>query len=323
MNVLDHEPQGWYLLKDEWGLYLDVNCNHSFAGYSFMMRLDFDEATKYLRQGRRYLNQLAQAVQKSAPGISGSQSPYKDRMAPSDVNARANDAIRQWQAANAQPANEAAEPAQANGDEMPAVLTAAPDKRPQSSIGALTITLWLLSIGFYVASLTQTALSTYSFPMSGFFVLTLGWISAFDRVNFAWLANFAFVICLIEIPSRNPADWRFAARASIAAVLLSLDTVRFTATMIDESGQLATIRGYGWGAALWIMALCLAMAAIGSRYSDAPEKDIDGTFDGALLRPIGLALFVVVVAASAYWSKQVPHEYTPGGERIVFVREHY
>ena len=321
MKVLDHEPQGWYLLKDEQGLYLDVNCNHSFAGYSFMMRLDFDEAKKYLRQGRHYLNQLAQAVQKSAPGVAGNQSPYKDRMAPSEVNDKANEAIRQWQA-KAQAANETAKRAQAKSDDMPTVLSAVPEDASQPPIGALTITLWLLSIAFYVASLTQTALSTYSFPMSSFFVLTLGWISAFDQINVAWLANFAFVICLIEIPSRNRVDWKFAARASIVAILLSLDTIRFAATIIDESGQLAPIRGYGWGAALWFMAMCLAMAAIGSRYSDALEPDLDGVFDGVLLRPIGLALFAVVVAISVHWSKLDSHQPMPGSKRIVFVRPH-
>lgn len=79
-------------------MYLDVNCNHSFAGYSFTIQLNSDEAAKYRRKGRAYLDELAQAIQYSAPGVLGSRSIYKDRLAPSDVTAQINDAIRLWQA---------------------------------------------------------------------------------------------------------------------------------------------------------------------------------------------------------------------------------
>ncbi|MGA4081093.1 hypothetical protein ACI2VA_04250 [Ralstonia nicotianae] len=96
MEVLDYGPQAWYLLRDEQELYLDVNCNHSFVGYSFTMQLNREEAAKYQRHGRAYLDQLAQAVQYSAPGVSASQSIYKDRLVEPEVSARANDAIRLW-----------------------------------------------------------------------------------------------------------------------------------------------------------------------------------------------------------------------------------
>ncbi|UGS89775.1 hypothetical protein KOL96_17610 [Ralstonia wenshanensis] len=99
MEVLEYGPQGWYLLRDGQQLYLDVDCNHSFVGYSFTMQLNSVEAAKYWRQGRGYLNELAQAVQYSAPGVSGSGSIYKGRLVAAEVSTRANDAIRLWLAA--------------------------------------------------------------------------------------------------------------------------------------------------------------------------------------------------------------------------------
>ena len=99
MEVLEYGPQAWYLLRDGQQLYLDVNCNHSFAYYSFTMQLNSDEAAKYRRRGRAYLDELAQAIQYSAPGVSASASIYKARLVTSEAGAQVNDAIRSWLAA--------------------------------------------------------------------------------------------------------------------------------------------------------------------------------------------------------------------------------
>ena len=96
MEVLEYGPQAWYLLRDGQQLYLDVNCNHSFAYYSFTMELNSDEAAKYRRRGRAYLDELAHTIQYSAPGVSGSGSLYKDRLVCPEAALRINDAIRQW-----------------------------------------------------------------------------------------------------------------------------------------------------------------------------------------------------------------------------------
>jgi hypothetical protein len=77
--VLDHEPQFWFLLRTTSGLLLDVACSHSAFGYSFLMQLNEDEVRGYEAGGHRYLNDLARAVNFSAPGVKGSSSSYKDR----------------------------------------------------------------------------------------------------------------------------------------------------------------------------------------------------------------------------------------------------
>ena len=96
VEVLEYGPQTWYLLREGQQLYLDVNCNHSFACYSFTMQLNGDEAAKYRRRRRAYLDELAQAIQYSAPGASESRSMYKDRPVVSVVRVQVNDAIRLW-----------------------------------------------------------------------------------------------------------------------------------------------------------------------------------------------------------------------------------
>lgn len=96
MEVLEYGPHAWYLLRDGQQLYLDVNCNHSFAGYSFTMQLNSDEAAMYRRRGGPYLDELADAIQYSAPGVSGSGSIYTARLAPPEITTEVNSAIKLW-----------------------------------------------------------------------------------------------------------------------------------------------------------------------------------------------------------------------------------
>lgn len=84
------------MLRDGQQLYLDFDCNHSFVGYSFTMQLNSDEAANYRRRGRAYLDELAQAIQYSAPGVSGSGSIYKDRFLTPEAASRVNDVIKLW-----------------------------------------------------------------------------------------------------------------------------------------------------------------------------------------------------------------------------------
>jgi hypothetical protein len=68
MHVVDHEPQAWFLFKEEDALLLDVNCSHGPAGYSVMLQLSAEEEAEYSKKGRAYLSWLAQAVQDTGPG---------------------------------------------------------------------------------------------------------------------------------------------------------------------------------------------------------------------------------------------------------------
>ncbi|WP_369942346.1 hypothetical protein [Xanthomonas medicagonis] len=39
MQVVDHEPHAWFLLRDGDTLLLDVNCSHGAVGYAWTMAL--------------------------------------------------------------------------------------------------------------------------------------------------------------------------------------------------------------------------------------------------------------------------------------------
>ena len=68
MQVVDHEPQAWFLFQEGDALILDVNCNHGAAGYGVMIQLSAEEVSEYAREGHAYLNRLVGAVRDSGPG---------------------------------------------------------------------------------------------------------------------------------------------------------------------------------------------------------------------------------------------------------------
>ncbi|MTW11753.1 hypothetical protein GM658_14195 [Pseudoduganella eburnea] len=96
MKVLDHEPQCWFLLEDEGSLLLDANCNHSFIGYDFLLRLNSEELAQYKTKGHDYLSWLADDIQNSAPILAASTSKYKDRNLSEAYSGRVLAAIRAW-----------------------------------------------------------------------------------------------------------------------------------------------------------------------------------------------------------------------------------
>jgi hypothetical protein len=62
MEVVDHEPAGWYLLTEGADHYFDVNCSHSAVGFSILLRFDDDERARYHAQGRAFLERFAEEV---------------------------------------------------------------------------------------------------------------------------------------------------------------------------------------------------------------------------------------------------------------------
>jgi hypothetical protein len=79
MRVVDHEPGFWFLLAQDERLLLDVNCEHGAVGYDVLIELNEIERAEYLRRQHAYLSELAEVINYSAPGVRGSQSPYKVR----------------------------------------------------------------------------------------------------------------------------------------------------------------------------------------------------------------------------------------------------
>lgn len=79
MEVVDHAPHAWFLLRDHDELFFDVNCSQDAFGFSFLLRLTAQERADYELRGRDALDDLARAVQDSAPMARGTTSLYRFR----------------------------------------------------------------------------------------------------------------------------------------------------------------------------------------------------------------------------------------------------
>ena len=95
MHVIDSRPAAWFLLEDGADLFLDVNCNHSFAGYSVLVRLTPEEIAEYRTGGRPSISRLADRVQDSGPG-----GEYQKRDVGSTYQDAVMEAVLAWRAAN-------------------------------------------------------------------------------------------------------------------------------------------------------------------------------------------------------------------------------
>ncbi|GMM60892.1 hypothetical protein [Novosphingobium pituita] len=99
MNVIDHQPHAWYLLEDNGVLFIDAACSHSFVDYSVLIELDKQELQNFESDGRSFLDQLAYDIHYSAPGVRGSNSPYKSRNLAQLRAEEVSEAVKIWQAA--------------------------------------------------------------------------------------------------------------------------------------------------------------------------------------------------------------------------------
>lgn len=97
MQVIEHEPQWWFLLEHEGSLFLDVNCSHSAISYNFLLQLNAEESAAYQLQGKPLLERIAQAIQDSAPILIISTSIYKQRNASQHYGQQVTAAIQEWQ----------------------------------------------------------------------------------------------------------------------------------------------------------------------------------------------------------------------------------
>src|SRR5829696_7636151 len=94
MQVVDHEPQAWFLFKKGKTLFLDINCDHGPIGYSVMIQLSAEEEFEYSKQGHVYLNWLAQSVQDAGPGQG-----YQLRDVSATYSKESMAAVTEWRAA--------------------------------------------------------------------------------------------------------------------------------------------------------------------------------------------------------------------------------
>ncbi len=96
MKVLDTEQWSWFLFVHESNYYLDVNCNISAFGYTYMIKLNECERKMYEVDGREYLNKLAHEIHYSVPIGKDSKSIYKGRDVGSEFRVLTSEAIEKW-----------------------------------------------------------------------------------------------------------------------------------------------------------------------------------------------------------------------------------
>ena len=96
MKVIDTEQWAWFLFEHESSYYLDVNCNISAFGYTYMIQLNEYERKMYEVDGRTYLNKLAHEIHYSAPIGENSKSIYKGRDVGSEFKNMVSDAVKVW-----------------------------------------------------------------------------------------------------------------------------------------------------------------------------------------------------------------------------------
>jgi hypothetical protein len=66
MDIIDHEPHDWFLLRDGDAFFLDVNCNVSATSFDMLIQLSPEERAEYQKGGRVFVQSLAAKVQDSS-----------------------------------------------------------------------------------------------------------------------------------------------------------------------------------------------------------------------------------------------------------------
>lgn len=175
------------------------------------------------------------------------------------------------------------------------VLTS-PSSQPRPSARTLSV----FAVSLWGASLALTGLVLYAKQqrLTGAEILTTGWLSPLMG-NFAWLANLLFLWALSRLQKKK----RAVGLAKLA-ILLSLDTFRFSSYLLNEGGHSTPVYGYGWGSVLWFAALCMLAAAAGTRQIEARIESGGVKGSDEWLRPIGFALCIAMLMAAGYLAIQ-------------------
>jgi len=89
LDVIDHQPHAWFLLRDGDDHYLDVNCSHGPVGFSLLVKLSAAEHEEYRALGRVFIDYLAARV-------AYWWSDYKERDLGSSLQAEVSDAVTRF-----------------------------------------------------------------------------------------------------------------------------------------------------------------------------------------------------------------------------------
>ena len=98
MQVLDHQPNAWFLFRAGDALFFDAACNNSAFGYSWLIELNAEERQAFEREGRSFLDVLAQDIHLGVPILEISQSPYKTRGRSREFADAIAEAVKAWRA---------------------------------------------------------------------------------------------------------------------------------------------------------------------------------------------------------------------------------
>ncbi len=79
MEVIDHAPYSWFLLREGDALLLDARCSQGAFDASVLIALDAAELAERDAGGHDAVDRLATAVHMSAPFARGTTSPFRDR----------------------------------------------------------------------------------------------------------------------------------------------------------------------------------------------------------------------------------------------------
>lgn len=69
MTVIEHQKGAWFLVSNGTDYFLDVNCTHRFASFSFLLKLEPQELHQFKIAGINFIHLLAEEIQDEALGI--------------------------------------------------------------------------------------------------------------------------------------------------------------------------------------------------------------------------------------------------------------
>lgn len=143
----------------------------------------------------------------------------------------------------------------------------------------------------WAASLIFPSITLYRGEYHGALILLLGWLSG----SYAWFANlfigYAFFRIIVSAKS--------APLISIViASLLSLDTFNLTSIITDEGGGRSYVYGYGLGAILWFVSICMYWVATALRVKEIDDLGPVASFAQRTFLAIGAILLTVTVSGS-------------------------
>lgn len=173
------------------------------------------------------------------------------------------------------------------------------EKGMSKSLSAIAMALWVCSL-----ALPAMMFFPERRELMGYEVLGGGWAGVFV-MNIAWFANGLFIWTFFEVRHRNRSSGK-----AVLALLFSLDAFFFRQYPYPFAVGASPVYGYGWGAVVWLMSICVMVAAAGAieiekrKTPDSANGENQIKSSAECLLPIGLGLCVLFLVVASYLSYQ-------------------